>query len=121
MLPVITPAADLDGCCAPLVQAPLSAEQAHELAARLKAIADPGRLRLLSLLLASPGQEACTCDLTEPLGLSQPTVSHHLRKLLEAGLVTAERRGVWTFYRASAQQLSTLAAALAPAADPSPS
>jgi ArsR family transcriptional regulator, arsenate/arsenite/antimonite-responsive transcriptional repressor len=117
LLPVITPAPDLDGCCAPLVQAPLSAEQAQDLARRLKAIADPGRLRLLSLPLSSPGQEACTCDLTEPLGLSQPTVSHHLRKLLEAGLVTAERGGVWTFYRARPEQLATL---LTPGAEATP-
>jgi ArsR family transcriptional regulator, arsenate/arsenite/antimonite-responsive transcriptional repressor len=116
MLPVITLVSDLSGCCSPLAQAPLSVEQAHDLAARLKAIADPARLRLLSLLLASPAQEACTCDLTEPLGLSQPTVTHHLKKLLEAGLVTAERRGVWTHYRAVPDALSVIADVLTPAA-----
>ena len=114
LLPVITPALDLTGCCSPLAQAPLSVQQAHDLAGRLKAIADPARLRLLSLLLAGPAQEACTCDLTEPLGLSQPTVTHHLKKLLEAGLVTAERRGVWTYYRAVPDALSVLADVLTP-------
>jgi ArsR family transcriptional regulator len=92
-----------------LTAAPLSAEHAADLAARLKAIADPARLRLLSLLLASDGQEACTCNLTGPLGLSQPTVTHHLRKLLEAGLVTASRRGVWTYYKADPQALAAIA------------
>jgi len=81
----------------------------------MKALADPARLRALSILLASDGQEACTCDLTEPLGLGQPTVTHHLRKLLEAGLVTAERRGVWTYYRVVPEALEALASALAPA------
>ena len=114
LLPVIDPTPNLTACCAPLTQAPLSSDQAHDLAHRLKAIADPARLRLLSLLLANENLEACTCDLTEPLGLSQPTVSHHLRKLHEAGLVTAERRGVWTYYRAVPQTLSAIADALTP-------
>jgi ArsR family transcriptional regulator, arsenate/arsenite/antimonite-responsive transcriptional repressor len=114
LLPVIDPAANPVGCCAPLTQAPLSAEQARDLAGRLKALADPARLRLLSLLLASHNFEACTCDLTGPLGLSQPTVSHHLKKLHDAGLVTADRRGVWTYYRAVPDTLSALADALAP-------
>ena len=101
-------------CCAPLAAAPLSAEDAHDLASRLKALADPGRLRLLSLLLASEGQQACTCDLTEPLGLSQPTVSHHLKKLAETGLVVGERRGVWTYYRVVPGALAALANVLIP-------
>ena len=79
------------------------------MATRLKALADPARLRLLSLLLSNEGQQACTCDLTEPLGLSQPTVSHHLKKLAAAGLITAERRGVWTIYRVVPDALSALA------------
>lgn len=112
-LPVIQPvAAD---CCAPLAEAPLSAGEATDLAVRLKALADPGRLRLLSILLASEGHQACTCDLTAPLGLSQPTVTHHLRKLLEAGLVTSERRGVWTYYRVVPEALAALATLLSPA------
>jgi ArsR family transcriptional regulator len=113
-LPLADPVASGEACCAPLAQATLSPEQAHVLAARLKAIADPARLQLLSLLLASPGLEACTCNLTEPVGLSQPTVTHHLRRLLEAGLVTAERRGVWTYYRVVPDALTTLAGALTP-------
>jgi ArsR family transcriptional regulator len=113
-LQLADPVASTEACCAPLAQAALSPEQAHVLAARLKAIADPARLQLLSLLLASPGLEACTCNLTEPLGLSQPTVTHHLRRLLEAGLVTAERRGVWTYYRVVPDALTTLAGALTP-------
>ena len=76
--------------------APLSADEAADLALRFKALADPGRLRLLSAADGQREQESCTCDLTELLGLSQPTVSHHLKKLAEAGLVTGERRGVWT-------------------------
>jgi len=114
LLPIVTAVPDQASCCAPLTASPLSAEQAADLAVRLKAIADPARLRLLSLLLASDGQEACTCDLTEPLGLSQPTVTHHLRKLLEARMVTASRRGVWTYYRVDPQALAAIAAVISP-------
>ena len=113
-MPVIAPEPAAGSCCTPLAQAPLSVDQAHDLAARLKAIADPARLRLLSLLLANENGEACTCDLTAPLGLSQPTVTHHLKKLLEAGLVTARRRGVWTYYRVIPESLAAVAAVLAP-------
>jgi len=111
-LPLLAPVRSADACCSPLSSAPLSAEQAQELATRLKALADPARLRLVSLLLASPDLEACTCELTEPLGLSQPTVSHHLKRLSEAGIVTAERRGVWTYYRVVPRALSALATVL---------
>jgi len=111
-LPVIE--VDTGACCAPLAEAALSVDDAKVLAQRLKAVADPHRLRLVSLLLAAPSGEACTCDLTEPLGLSQPTVSHHLKKLLEAGLVTAERRGVWTYYAVVPEALATLASTLDP-------
>ena len=114
-LPVIDPVPSVATCCAPLAAAPLSDADAAELAVRLKALADPARLQALSILLASENQEACTCDLTEPLGLTQPTVTHHLRKLLEAGLVTAERRGVWTYYRVETEALSALAEVLTPA------
>jgi ArsR family transcriptional regulator len=85
-------------CCAPLVREPLSAEDAAGFARTLKAIADPARLRLLSLVAAHEGGEACVCDLVEPLGLSQPTVSHHLRVLVDAGLLTREKRGVWAYF-----------------------
>ena len=111
-LPLLDPVSTAASCCAPLSQAPLSAGDARQLATRLKALADPARLRLLSLLLASDGQEACTCELTQPLGLSQPTVSHHLKKLAEAGLITGERRGVWTYYRVVPDALSALAQVL---------
>jgi ArsR family transcriptional regulator len=102
-------------CCAPLSQEALSAEQAKVLAGKLKALADPSRLRLLSLILASPEHTACTCDLTEPLGVSQPTVSHHLRKLVNAGLlVSAGRAGTFTYYRAVPEALEDLAGVLSP-------
>lgn len=111
-LPVLpSPAVD---CCAPLTEAPLSPEQADALARRLKALADPVRLRLVSILLASPDQEACTCDLVGPLGLAQPTVSHHLKRLAEAGIVTGERRGVWTHYRVRAEAITALMSMLSP-------
>src|SRR3954452_2369832 len=84
-------------CCAPLQRAPLSAADAQALARTLKALADPTRLRLVSLV-AAHGGEACVCDLTEPVGLSQPTVSHHLKVLVDAGLMTRDKRGVWAFY-----------------------
>lgn len=84
-------------CCAPLVRRPLSATDAEGLARVLKAIAEPNRLRVLSLVAARDGA-ACVCDLTEPLGLSQPTVSHHLKTLVDAGLLHREKRGVWAYF-----------------------
>jgi ArsR family transcriptional regulator len=118
-LPVLTPVPSAAACCAPLTEAALTPEQAVELAQRMKALADPTRLRLLSLMLASPGLEACTCDLTEPLGLTQPTVTHHLRKLADAGLVVPDRRvGNFTYYRVLTDALSGLAGVLAPPATP---
>jgi len=85
-------------CCAPLTRDPLTQTQADDLAKTLKAIADPARLRLLSIIAASEGQEACVCDLTEPLNIGQPTVSHHLKILTEAGFVTRSKRGTWAYY-----------------------
>ncbi|HST66206.1 MAG TPA: metalloregulator ArsR/SmtB family transcription factor [Mycobacteriales bacterium] len=99
-------------CCPPIAGAPLSADEAVELAAVLKALADPARLRLLSVIQAAEGGEACQCDLTAPVGLSQPTVSHHLRVLHEAGLVTREKRGSWAYYRAVPARLAAVASAL---------
>lgn len=114
--PLIQPGDAGTACCAPLVQAPLSAEQAGELATRIKALADPARLRMLSMMLANPGLEACTCDLTEPLGLTQPTVTHHVRKLADAGLVVADRKvGNFTYYRVVPEALRSLADVLGPA------
>ena len=99
------------------MDAPLSAAQAEDLAVRLKALADPTRLRLLSLMLASPGLEACTCDLTDDLGLSQPTITHHMRKLANAGLIMADRRvGNFTYYRVVTEALDGLAVVLTPTA-----
>ena len=113
VLPVLPPPTGTD-CCAPLAAAALTEQEAAVLAVRMKAVADPTRLRLLSLLLANPDQQACTCDLTEPLGLTQPTVTHHLRRLYDAGLVRTERRGVWTYYRVVPQALADLAGVLSP-------
>ena len=114
-LPLLEPLPSAAVCCTPLNSAPLTADEAQELAVRLKALADPTRLRLLSIVLASEGMQACTCDLTEPLGLSQPTVTHHLRKLAAAGLVVGERRGTWTYYRVVPDALGGLASVIAPA------
>jgi ArsR family transcriptional regulator len=86
----------------------MAADDADQLAAALKAIAEPARLRLLSLIRAQPDQEACVCHLTEPLGLSQPTVSHHLKVLLRAGLVEREQRGNWAFFRVREEPLAML-------------
>jgi ArsR family transcriptional regulator len=91
--------ATISECCAPLLQEPLEAHEADQLAAALKVLADPARLRLLSLIQAQPDSEACVCHLVEPLGLSQPTVSHHLKILVQAGLLTREQRGSWAYYR----------------------
>ena len=99
-------------CCAPITGTPLSAEDAEKLAALLKAIAEPTRLRLLSLVAAHEGGEACVCDLTDPVGLSQPTVSHHLKILVDAGLLIREKRGVWAYYRLVPERLSHVAQAL---------
>lgn len=86
-------------CCAASPAHPsLEPEAAADLAVRFKALGDPNRLTLLSLIAASEGGEACVCDLTEPVGLGQPTVSHHLKILVDAGFLTRERRGSWTYY-----------------------
>jgi len=100
-------------CCVPLTGEPLSVEAATALARTLKAVADPARLRLLSLVAAHEGGEACVCDLVEPLGLSQPTVSHHLKVLVEAGLLTRDKRGVWAYFALVPEALDALSAVLA--------
>ena len=106
-------------CCSPLLNSPLGQAEAEQLAAAFKVIADPARLRLLSLIASAPGGEACVCDLIEPLGLSQPTVSHHLKVLHEAGLLGRERRGQWVYYRLVPERLQVLRDALgAPAIAP---
>ena len=105
--------ASIAASCPPLLQEPIDATDAEKLASALKAIADPARLRLLSLIHAQPENEACVCHLTEPLGLSQPTVSHHLKVLLEAGLVEREQRGSWAYFRVREEPLAALRAMLA--------
>jgi ArsR family transcriptional regulator, arsenate/arsenite/antimonite-responsive transcriptional repressor len=97
-------------CCPPLTREPLSAEQAGQVAPMLKALADPVRLRLMSLIASHPGGEACVCDLNEAFDLSQPTISHHLKVLHEAGLLDRDKRGVWVYYRARTKALASLGA-----------
>lgn len=109
-LPLLEDAAGM--CCAPLAAAPLSEADADVLAGRLKALADPARLRLMSLVLASPDGEGCICDLTDPLGLSQPTVSHHMKVLVDAGLLQREKRGRWAYFRPVPGAMNALAAIL---------
>jgi ArsR family transcriptional regulator len=97
-------------CCSPLSRAPISQADAERIAPMLKALADPVRLRLLSLVASHEGNEACVCDLNDAFDLSQPTISHHLKVLHESGLLDREKRGVWVYYRASTEALSGLAA-----------
>ena len=101
-------------CCPPLTEGPLGADDADRLAATLRAVAEPARLQLLSLIASRPGGETCVCELVEPLGLSQPTVSHHLAVLHGAGLIERERRGRWVYYRLVPAMLDELRTALAP-------
>lgn len=108
------PITELSVCCGPETRGALSGAEAEQLAAVLKAVAEPTRLRLLSMVAASEGQEACVCDLTEPVGLSQPTVSHHMKVLVDAGLLVREKRGVWAYYRLVPERLGAVAAALTP-------
>ncbi len=101
------------GCRPAVLQTKLGKAAAEELAAALRVIADPARLRLLSFLAMQATGDACVCHLTRPLGLTQPTVSHHLRVLFEAGLVARERRGTWVYYRLRPERLGALRDALA--------
>jgi ArsR family transcriptional regulator, arsenate/arsenite/antimonite-responsive transcriptional repressor len=107
---VVLDPADTATCCPPLSAQPLSRAQAEQVAPLLKALADPVRLRLMSLVASHPGGEACVCDLTGAFDLSQPTISHHLKVLHEAGLLDRDKRGVWVFYRARADALAGLGA-----------
>lgn len=102
----------IEACCGPVLGGVLSPHESEQLAAGFKVLADPARLRLLSLVAARPGG-VCACDLVEPLARSQPTVSHHLKVLREAGLVESEKRGAWVWYRAVPEQVEALRAALA--------
>jgi ArsR family transcriptional regulator, arsenate/arsenite/antimonite-responsive transcriptional repressor len=106
-LMVLSPA-DTAACCSPLSAQPLTAEQAGQVAPLLKALADPVRLRLMSLVASHEGGEACICDLNGAFDLSQPTISHHMKVLHDAGLVDRDKRGVWVYYRARPQALASL-------------
>jgi ArsR family transcriptional regulator len=112
-LPVLN---DLTACCTPLSASPLDEESAATLAKAFAALADPVRLRLVSLLMTAEDGEVCACDLVEPVGKSQPTVSHHLKVLREAGLVTATRRGQYIWYAVAPAQVAALRGVLAPGA-----
>ncbi|MEV5709360.1 metalloregulator ArsR/SmtB family transcription factor [Actinoallomurus sp. NPDC052274] len=101
-------------CCAPLACGPLTAGEAEELAPLFKAIADPVRLRLLSLIACHDGGEACVCDLTPAFDLTAPTISHHLKVLKQAGLIDSERRGTWVYYWVRPGALTRLSALLGP-------
>ena len=101
-----------EACCTPLLRQPLTASQAADLARMLKALADPTRLRLVSMVAAHDGGEACVCDLTEPLGLTQPTISHHLKILVDAGIFSREKRGVWAYYSLIPAAMDSLSAIL---------
>ncbi len=104
---------DDDECCPAVLSSPLSEDQATALAHDFAALADPVRLRLLSLLTSAAAGEACVCELTEPLGRSQPTVSHHLKILVDAGLIVGDKRGRWVWYRPVPERLAQLRGILA--------
>jgi ArsR family transcriptional regulator len=108
-LTVLSPA-ETAACCAPLSAEPLTMAQAEQVVPLLKALADPVRLRLMSLVASRAGGEACVCDLNEAFDLSQPTISHHMKVLHEAGLLDRDKRGVWVYYRVRPQALASLAA-----------
>jgi ArsR family transcriptional regulator len=110
-LPVLT-ATEQVACCSPLLTSPLSADEAARIAPLLKALADPVRLRLLSLVASHEGREACVCDLNDAFDLSQPTISHHLKVLHEVGLLDRSKRGVWVYYRVRQDALGDLSALL---------
>lgn len=101
-------------CCAPVTAGVMDVEDARRLAAMFKALGDPTRVRLLSMIAARAGAEACVCDLTEPVGLAQPTVSHHMKRLVDAGLVTRQQRGKWAYYALAPDTLAMLSGVLSP-------
>jgi ArsR family transcriptional regulator len=103
----LTPVQTL-ACCSPLTRQPLSQRDADRIAPLLKALADPARLRLLSLVASHDGGEACVCDLNDAFDLSQPTISHHLKVLHEAGLLDRDKRGIWVYYRARTEAMAAL-------------
>ena len=100
-------------CCPPLLAGQITAAEAAQLATIFRVLGEPARLQLLSLIAAQPSGEVCACELVETLGLSQPTVSHHLKVMYTAGLLSKERRGTWIYYRIVSAQLGALQAVLA--------
>jgi ArsR family transcriptional regulator len=99
-------------CCPPLLEGHLTSDNANYLATIFRVLGEPARLQILSLIAAQPNQEVCACELVETLGLAQPTVSHHLKVLYEAGLLTKDRRGTWIYYRILPEKLAMLRDAL---------
>ena len=114
LLPVLAPGAG--ECCAPLAREPLQQAGADELAPLFKALADPMRLRLLSLIACHDGGESCVCDLLEAFDVTAPSVSYHLKILREAGLISSERRGTWVYYRVNPDVMARMSAVLVPPA-----
>jgi len=110
-LPVLP---DLATCCSPATGGRVDDAAAEALARMFKALADPNRVKLLSMIAAAEDQEACVCDLTEPVGLAQPTISHHMKVLVEAGLVSREQRGKWAYFSLVPGILDSLADAVSP-------
>jgi ArsR family transcriptional regulator len=108
----LLPIRDLTACCAPITREAISEQDAETVSRSLKALADPARLRIVSIVAAHDDQEACVCDLQEPLGLAQPTVSHHLKVLMDAGFLTRSKRGSWAYYRLVPGALDSLAGLL---------
>lgn len=113
-MPTTLPLLTAPACCAPVTGGVLNHDEAERIAHTFKALGDPTRVRLLSLIAASDGGEACICDLTEPVGLGQPTVSHHMKLLVDAGLATREQRGRWAYYRVATEALELASKALRP-------
>lgn len=109
-LPIVEAGSAL--CCSPLMRQPLTEDQSVDLARVFKALGDPVRLRLLSLIASHAGGEACVCDLTDAFDLTGPTISHHLKVLREAGIIDGERRGTWVYYRVLPTALQTLSSVL---------
>jgi ArsR family transcriptional regulator, arsenate/arsenite/antimonite-responsive transcriptional repressor len=117
LLPLVD--ADQVPCCEPLAREPLPQAGAEELAPLFKALADPVRLRLLSLIACHDGGESCVCDLLDAFDMTAPSVSYHLKILREAGLVSSERRGTWVYYRVNPQVMARMSAVLVPQPFPS--
>ena len=115
-LPLLDPVNAL-ACCQPLSAQALTQDQAEQIAPLLKALADPVRLRLMSLVASNPGGEACVCDLNDAFDLTQPTISHHLKVLHDTGLLDREKRGVWAYYRIRPEALTGLSALIASSPD----